>query len=55
MTTMIVISSAAVLVALLGSVLIWGWDALRADEIEHATVPPANEPPALRANTWERP
>ena len=36
MFTMILISSVAVLVALLGSALIWGLDAVRADEIERA-------------------
>lgn len=39
MFTMILISSVAVFVALLGSALIWGLDAVRADEIERAAVP----------------
>lgn len=39
MFTMILISSVAVFVALLGSALIWGLDALRADEIERAAAP----------------
>lgn len=48
MITMIVISSVAVLVAVLGSALIWGWDALRADEIEHAAVRPTTPVPPER-------
>lgn len=35
MFTMILISSAAVLVALVGCVVIWGYDAFRAEEISH--------------------
>ncbi|WP_167288853.1 hypothetical protein [Nocardioides seonyuensis] len=47
MFTMILISSVAVFVALLGSALIWGLDALRADEIERATLPAVDPPAAL--------
>jgi ABC-type Mn2+/Zn2+ transport system permease subunit len=39
MTTMILISSVAMLVGIVGSFLIWRFDALRADEIEHTVVP----------------
>ena len=39
MTTMILISSVAMLVGIVGSFLIWRFDAHRADEIEHARVP----------------
>lgn len=38
MITMIVISSVALFVGIAGSVLIWGFDALRANEIVHAQV-----------------
>lgn len=37
MTTMIFISSVAMLVGIVGSFVIWRMDALRADEIEHET------------------
>lgn len=40
MFTMILISSVAVLVAILGSVLIWGLDALRSNEIERTAPAP---------------
>lgn len=39
MFTMIFISSVALLVGILGSALIWGFDALRAEEIEHPKRP----------------
>lgn len=39
MFTMIFISSVALFVGVLGSALIWRFDALRADEIEHPPVP----------------
>lgn len=35
MVTVVVISAVAIAVALVGCVLIWGFDARRADEIEH--------------------
>jgi hypothetical protein len=43
MTAMILISTAAILVAIVGCAVIWRMDALRADEIEH-TPPPAPRP-----------
>jgi hypothetical protein len=43
MTAMILISTAAILVAIVGCAVIWRMDALRADEIEH-TRPPAPRP-----------
>ena len=43
MTAMILISTAAILVAIVGCAVIWRMDALRADEIEH-TQPPAPRP-----------
>ncbi len=45
MTAMILISTAAILVAIVGCAVIWRMDALRADEIEH-TRPPAPRPTA---------
>jgi hypothetical protein len=45
MTAMILISTAAILVAIVGCAVIWRMDALRADEIEH-TQPPAPRPPS---------
>lgn len=53
MFTMILISSVAVFVALLGSALIWGFDALRADEIEREAVP-VSDPPALAPGAHRR-
>jgi ABC-type Mn2+/Zn2+ transport system permease subunit len=53
MTTMILISSVAMLVGIVGSFLIWRFDALRADEIEHAVVPVA--PAALPRGAAESP
>ncbi|QIK74345.1 hypothetical protein [Nocardioides piscis] len=38
MITMIVISSVALFVGVAGSILIWGFDALRANEIEQTLV-----------------
>ena len=51
MFTMIFISSIAILVGILGSVLIWGLDAVRSDEIERTA--PASVPadPALGTAT----
>ena len=43
MTAMILISTAAILVAIVGCAVIWRMDAVRADEIEH-TPPPAPRP-----------
>ena len=43
MTAMILISTAAILVAIVGCAVIWRMDALRADEIEH-TRPPTPRP-----------
>ena len=43
MTAMILISTAAILVAIVGCAVIWRMDALRADEIEH-TPPPRPRP-----------
>ena len=43
MTAMILISTAAILVAIVGCAVIWRMDALRADEIE-LTPPPAPRP-----------
>jgi hypothetical protein len=43
MTAMILISTAAILVAIVGCAVIWRMDALRADEIEQ-TQPPAPRP-----------
>ena len=43
MTAMVLISTAAILVAIVGCAVIWRMDALRADEIEH-TRPPAPLP-----------
>ena len=43
MTAMILISTAAILVAIVGCAVIWRMDALRADEIEH-TQPPTPRP-----------
>lgn len=42
MFTMIFISSVAILVAILGSAVIWGVDAMRSDEIERAVPVPAD-------------
>ena len=42
MVSVVLISTAAILVAIVGCAVIWRMDALRADEIEH-TPPP--EPP----------
>jgi hypothetical protein len=43
MTTMIFISSVAMLVGIVGSFVIWRMDASRAEEIEHETpVPPTS-------------
>ena len=55
MFTMILISSVAMFVGIVGSFFIWRFDALRADEIEHAPVtrspavlpPSAGEPPKM--------
>ena len=47
MITMIVISAVAVLTAIIGCALIWGFDARRAEEVSHrhapATVPVSGE------------
>lgn len=53
MTTMILISSVAMLVGIVGSFLIWRFDALRADEIEHTVVPAT--PSALSKGAAEPP
>jgi hypothetical protein len=44
MVTVILISTAAILVAIVGCAVIWRMDALRADEIEHT--PPPERPRA---------
>ena len=56
MTAMIRISTAAILVAIVGCAVIWRMDALRADEIEH-TRPPAPRPttPQLGSTDGSRP
>ena len=54
MFTMIFISSIAVLVGILGSVLIWGLDAMRSDEIERVVPLPVPADPAL-GSTAARP
>jgi hypothetical protein len=46
MTAMILISSAAILVAIVGCAVIWRMDMLRADEIEH-TPPPERPRPQI--------
>lgn len=51
MFTMIFISSIAVLVGILGSVLIWGLDAMRSDEIERVVPLPVSTDPALGSAT----
>ena len=43
MVSVILISTAAIIVAIVGCAVIWRMDALRADEIEH-TRPPAPRP-----------
>ena len=50
MITMIIISSGALLVGIIGSIAIWGMDAVRANEIEETPVPvePEALPPAAR-------
>jgi len=40
MVSVILISTAAILVAIVGCAVIWRMDALRADEIEHTPPPP---------------
>lgn len=54
MGTMILISSVAILVGLVGSAVIWGLDVLRADEIEHAAAAPVAARPALDQRTEEQ-
>lgn len=44
MTAMILISTAAILVAIVGCAVIWRMDALRADEIEHTPRPERPRP-----------
>ena len=46
MVTVILISTAAILVAIVGCAVIWRMDALRADEIEH-TPPPERLRPQI--------
>ena len=53
MITMILISSVAMLVGIVGSIFIWRFDALRADEIEHA--PASARPVALPPSAGEAP
>ena len=53
MITMILISSVAMLVGIVGSFVIWRFDALRAEEIEHARVPV--DPAALSRGAGESP
>lgn len=47
MTAMILISTAAILVAIVGCAVIWRMDALRADEIEHTQPAPRPTSPQL--------
>lgn len=54
MTAMILISTAAILVAIVGCAVIWRMDMLRADEIEH-TPPPERPRPQLGGTDGSRP
>ena len=45
MVSVILISTAAILVAIVGCAVIWRMDALRADEIEHTPPPPERQQP----------
>ncbi|MEO5662075.1 MAG: hypothetical protein ABIR39_02220 [Nocardioides sp.] len=49
MTTMILISSVAMLVGIVGSFVIWRMDASRADEIDHSPAPVRPTPRAAGA------
>jgi hypothetical protein len=53
MVSVILISTAAIIVAIVGCAVIWRMDALRADEIEHT--PPPERPRALDAADAPRP
>lgn len=53
MLTMILISSGALLVGIIGSITIWGMDAVRANEIEETPAPV--EPEALPPAATESP
>ncbi|MBD3924171.1 hypothetical protein IEZ26_06025 [Nocardioides cavernae] len=44
MVSVILISTAALLVAIVGCAVIWRMDALRADEIEHTPPPEPKQP-----------
>lgn len=56
MFVMILISSTAVLVGIVGSIVIWGMDAHRAEEIEHPRdATPARPALAPVASTQEHP
>ena len=57
MGTMILISSVAILVAIIGCVVIWRMDAARADEVEHRTpqIVPRHALGAEQAATHPRP
>lgn len=55
MVTMILISSVAILVGLVGSAVIWGLDVMRADEIEHAAAKPVPIRPALEHRADDAP
>lgn len=54
MFSVILISTAAIIVAIVGCAVIWRMDALRADEIEH-TPPPERPRPQLDSTDEPRP
>jgi hypothetical protein len=54
MVSVILISTAAIIVAIVGCAVIWRMDALRADEIEH-TPPPERPRAQLDATDTPRP
>ncbi|HEU4337911.1 MAG TPA: hypothetical protein VFR45_11400 [Nocardioides sp.] len=47
MVSVVLISTAAILVAIVGCAVIWRMDALRADEIEHTPPPPERPRPQV--------
>lgn len=54
MVSVILISTAAIIVAIVGCAVIWRMDALRADEIEH-TPPPERPRPQVDGTDASRP
>ncbi|MCY4727972.1 hypothetical protein NYO98_16940 [Nocardioides sp. STR2] len=54
MVSVILISTAAILVAIVGCAVIWRMDMLRADEIEH-TPPPASPRPQIGGTNGSSP